>query len=387
MKDIVKVLVCCVFIALGSRQASAEPGPPVDLSQTCEVQVQTCTATLGETRTALATCEQDAAKAYTHIQKYCPRFADVPYDAFREQVRTGAPPPRKPRTRRPPKAPKPSAPATPPRAAILVIVGEHELIEPGEICTNGGYVLPIGFDLNGNKELDADEVKDKLPACKGDKGDPGEPGKPGASGASVLTKSERFAPNSECSNGGTRTTMWTDLDHDGKREKGELDAGYVCDGKSGSAGRPGANGNTRVQFGLGMRTSAILSKDRPLGYSVAPEAQLELWLAPTVEFVTGIAWAPDGDRNMVVTGQLRRRALGKRLGLGIGVQYQAWNLEGNKALWQSVMGMGSVQAVLIDGKWVDVSVDAGLLLGVDGYDDEAQFAGGVTGGLTISLKL
>jgi len=135
-----------------------------------------------------------------------------------------------------------------------------------------------------------------------------------------------------------------------------------------------------------MRASAIWSKGRPTGYSAAPEASLELWLAPTVEFVSGLAWAPDGDRNMVVTGQLRYRGLGKRIGIGGGIQYQAWNLEGNKALWQSVLAMGDLQLVLVESKHVDISFEAGLLVGLDGYDADAQFAIGGTGQVSAALK-
>lgn len=214
--------------------------------------------------------------------------------------------------------------------------------------------------------------------------------------SSLVIKMERFKARKGCSGGGLLFS--TSLD--GK----VTDTAFVCDGakgekgdrgpkgergepgKPGDSGRPGLNGNTRVQFGLGGRTSAIWSKGRPTGYSLAPETALELWLAPTVEFVSGLAWAPGGDRNMVVTGQLRYRGLGKRIGLGFGIQYQAWNLEGNKALWQSVLGMAALQLVLLDTKHVDISAEAGLLLGLDGYDTAAQFAFGGTFQLSAALK-
>ena len=69
------------------------------------------------------------------------------------------------------------------------------------------------------------------------------------------------------------------------------------------------------------------------------------------------------------------------------MQYQAWNLEGNKALWQTVTAALCGQLVLVEGKWIDVSADACALGGLDGYDEEAQAAFGVTGSLGFSLKL
>lgn len=202
-----------------------------------------------------------------------------------------------------------------------------------------------------------------------------------------------------------RLTKWTDRNRNLKHDDGEtVQVDQICDGRDGknglngrdgknghdgrdgSSGRPGRDGDTRVEFGLGMRTSAIWSKGRPTGYSAAPEASLELWLAPTVEFVSGVAWAPDGDRNMVVTGQIRYRALGKRLGIGLGVQYQAWNLLGNQALWQSVMGLGGLQLVLVETSHVDISFEAGFLSGLDGYDTDAQLAIGGTGQVSAALK-
>ncbi len=385
------MLVAFFTIASICGTASAEPPhpgaatAPVVAGPSCPLQ-----ADLTDCKTGLTTCQQDQKMILDYVIKQCPAFKGMTPDAVLDHARKGDDLKRHGGGhhgggRHKPRRPNPTPTASAPAVTILVVVGEHVAFTANADCKNGGYYLPIGFDANGNKQLDADEVVDKLPACKGDKGDPGAQGKPGAN--AYTSKPERFTSNSACHAGGTRTTLWSDLNGNGKMEKGEKTGeSVVCDGKAGSAGRPGANGDTRVQFGFGLRSSAIWSKDRPIGLSAAPEAQLELWLAPTVEFVAGVAWAPDGDRNMVVTGQLRHRALNKHLGLGFGIQYQAWNLEGNKALWQSVMGMGSIQLVLVDSKWVDVSADTGLLLGLDGYDADAQFAIGGTGGFTASLK-
>lgn len=375
MKTRIIAFACFVLFTAFVSETSAQgiPGPP----PTCRLEVQKC-------QSEVEGCKRDHDLFVEWARQQCPKLTD----GSSVQKTVKRPPNRR---HKKPAGGKPQVLKVPPSpvkvATVLVpLYGKSEPVAPNATCPNGSFKLPVGFDKDGDKALDADEVVERLQSgCNGKDGAPGKPGKPGANARA--SKPERFASNSACPAGGTRTTLWSDLNGNGKMEKNEK-AGdsVVCDGKAGSAGRPGANGDTRVQFGFGLRASAIWSKDRPIGISAAPEAQLELWLAPTVEFVAGVAWAPDGDRNMVVTGQLRHRALNKRLGLGLGIQYQAWNLEGNKALWQSVMGMASAQLVLVDSKWVDISVDAGLLLGLDGYDADAQFASGGTGGFTASLK-
>ena len=383
-------------VVAGASVASAQvPGPPKDpatsAGATCELKE------FEECKAGLATCREDYNTYVLWSMAQCPSFSGIAIEKLKDYARTGTDVPKRPKTPKHPKRPKkptgdkPQAPkVTKVTVEVLVpLYGDSEPVAPNGACPNGSFKLPVGFDKDGDKVLDADEVVERLQSgCNGKDGANGKPGKPGRNGAhSYTTKTTRFTSDPACPAGGVRSTNWTDLNGNGVLDKGEAQGDVVlCDGKAGSAGRPGANGDTRVQFGFGLRASGIWSKDRPIGISAAPEAQLELWLAPTVEFVAGVAWAPDGDRNMVVTGQLRHRALNKRLGLGFGVQYQAWNLEGNKALWQSVMGMGSVQVVLVDSKWVDISVDAGLLLGLDGYDAAAQFAVGATGGFTASLK-
>ncbi|WKZ29614.1 MAG: hypothetical protein QY323_02685 [Patescibacteria group bacterium] len=407
MKTRIIALACFVLASiLGSTSASAQmtnppgdagvspPAPPAatsapatdPASQSCSLKEQECNKGFDQ-------CKKDQEMLIDWAKKQCPLIAGMPDNEILESARTGKDAPKKPRRPRKPRAGKPKAPkATKVTVEVKVpLYGESEPVAPNAACPNGSFKLPVGFDKNANGKLDADEVIEKLQSgCNGKDGAPGKPGKPGKNGAnSYTTQSVRFSSHADCPAGGSRSTNWTDLNGNGilDLDKDEVIGDVVvCDGKPGSAGRPGLNGDTRVQFGLGLRASAIWSENRPVGASAAPEAQLELWLAPTVEFVLGIAWAPGGDRNMVVTGQLRHRALNKRLGLGFGIQYQGWNLEGNKALWQSVLGMGSAQLVLVDSKWIDVSVDAGLLVGLDGYDDEAQFAAGFTGGFNGSLK-
>ena len=378
-----KISISCLFmLATLAASATAEPAPPdasvppaptpaekpdsgdsdggvsymeVICRPYVDVQMQAC-------RAELATCQG----ALTEAQKACPPAPATPSKA---------------RTRRIKRQPKP------PAYKILVVFGERETIAPGEICENGGYAEPFFIDLNGNGEVDGEERWIKTPACKGDKGDPGEPGKPGANAR--MTPPERFESDPACPAGGSRTTPYTDLNGNGALDAGEENgpASITCDGKSGSSGRPGQDGsNTTIQVGLGVRATSVFTADRPNGYSIAPELQVDYWLAPTVSLSTGVAWAWTEDRGMAVTVQLCKRGLNNRLGLCGGLQYQAWNLVGLEALWHSGLGVVSGKFVPIDTEHVDVSLEAGVGGGFDGYDEEMQPAFGATGQGVLTFK-
>lgn len=266
-------------------------------------------------------------------------------------------------------------------------------------CPNGGTVELTGRDKNRNGKLDDKEVTGRSYACKGGAGDQGsqgasgaqgEKGDRGSDGLNSLLITVKEPAGKHCSAGGQHLMFGLDGNRDAKLQLEEVDDdAFICDGapgKAGSSGRPGRDGNTFIQVGLGARAASIMSAGRPTGWSVAPELQLELWLSPTVEFTLGTAWASGGDRNMVVTGQLCRRALNKRLGFCLGGQYHGWNLEGNLAQWHSGLGIASLKVVPIETKYVDVSLEAGGGVGFDGYDEDMQFAYGFTGQGTVTLK-
>lgn len=227
---------------------------------------------------------------------------------------------------------------------------------------------------------------------QGPEGPQGPKGDDGDDGLNMVFDFVEDPKASLCLRGGYRIIAGLDRDRNGKLDPQEVERTSEChgmngrDGKDGRSGRPGRDGNTLIQVGVGARAASIVSAGRPPGWSVAPELQLELWLSPTVEFTLGTAWAAGGDRNMVVTGQLCRRALNKRFGFCAGGQYHGWNLEGNLALWQSVLGIVSVKIVPIETRYVDVSFEAGAGAGGDGYDDEMQFAYGFTAQGTVTLK-
>lgn len=300
------------------------PPPPAE-DKTCEL------TKLPECQQALTSCQKDQETLLNYVKDQCPAFKDMTSGEILENARTGTPAKIVPPKRHAPRAKVVvTHKVTPPASPTSVRTFRMDRFASHDGCPAGGLLLTA---------TQSDKVIDTKFVCDGRDGKDGQDGRNGK------------------------------------------------DGKDGSSARPGKDGmSTRVQFGLGLRTSAIWSKGRPVGSSAAPEAALELWLAPTVEFVAGVAWAPQGDRNMVISSQLRFRGLGNRLGLGLGVQYQAWNLVGNKAIWQSVLGMGTAQLVLLETTHVDISAEAGLLIGIDGYDHAAQFAIGGTGQVSAALK-
>ena len=266
-------------------------------------------------------------------------------------------------------------------------------------CPNGGTVEMTGRDKNRNGKLDDKEVTGRSYACKGDAGGQGpegpagargEKGDRGSDGLSSLLVTVKEPAGKNCQAGGQHLMFGLDGNRDTKLQLDEVDGdSFICngvDGKSGSNGRPGEDGNTRIQVGLGFRHSAVISKGRPTGYSAAPELQVEYWLSPTWEFEVGMAWAWGEDRNMVVTSQLCRRGLGSMFGFCLGGQYQAWNLKGNLALWHSGLATAALKFVPVESKYVDLSFEAGPLVGFDGYDDDMQFAYGWTGGAMLSGK-
>ncbi len=353
-----RLMFSCLLFLAGQGLASADPvrpaDPPAAAPNSCTFDLATCQA-------ANATCQQDEKMILDYAIAQCPEFKGLTPDALKDHARKNddlkpkAPPPKKDdhdAGHKPTKdkdhgdGHKPKSEPKPPAVKVThqIVWRDHEPLAPGKVCTNGGYVLPIGFDLNGNGKLDDSEIKDRLPLCKGDKGDKGDPGPQGQRGLPGLP------------------------------------------GKNGGEGRPGIDGNTKIQVGLGFRAASIYTDNRPYGLSMAPELQVDYWLSGTVELSFGLSWAWNRDRNVVATAQLFHRGLDSRLGYGLGVQYQAWNLEGNQALWQSGLGIVGLKYVIVDSSNFDFSLQAGVGLGFDGYDSNMQFAAGATGQGTVTFK-
>jgi len=336
------ITTACCLLLMAAVQGTALadgmeiPGPP-PTGGSCQLEVTEC-------REALSSCQKDQELLLDYARQQCPAFEGKTNDQILEEARKGAPPAKPAKPTKPrrgggkatvTKPPKPKAPA----ATIGM-----ERFTSHDGCPAGGLLLTT---RSGDKVLDTAFV------CDGRDGAPGKPGERGAKG-----------------------------------EKGDQgpQGPQGLPGKSGTNGRPGEDGNTRIQVGLGFRHSSVISKGRPTGYSASPELQVEYWLSPTWEFQVGMAWAWQDDRNMVVTGELCRRGLDSMFGFCAGGQYQAWNLEGNLALWHSGLGTASVKFVPVDSKYLDVSFEAGPMVGFDGYDEDMQFAYGWTANAVISGK-
>lgn len=110
--------------------------------------------------------------------------------------------------------------------------------EPGENCENGGTLVEIGADANGNGSLDNGEVQTSFFVCNGQDGADG-----GSGGENGLTSLIRATPSETCENGGITIEIGLDLDNSGSLERGEVDATYdICNGVDGAAGTNGSNG-------------------------------------------------------------------------------------------------------------------------------------------------
>ncbi|MEK7545656.1 MAG: hypothetical protein AAB554_01095 [Patescibacteria group bacterium] len=337
MRHMIKTACSLMFLVAVQGVALADdmpiPGPPPATGGSCPP--------LTECQESLASCQEDVG---TLLATDC---GGAEADKIRKKYGVTPDTTVKVVKRKPKKLRKPVTPKTPPKASEA---------KPGP---QG----PIG--------------------PQGPAGPKGDDGTRGADGRSASIKVAVEASGKNCPAGGSH--LMVDENGDGETDTDV----YVCNGgagKSGSNGRPGHDGNTRIQVGLGFRHSAVISKGRPTGYSAAPELQVEYWLSPTWEFQVGMAWAWGEDRNMVVTSELCRRGLDSMFGFCLGGQYQAWNLEGNLALWHSGLGTASLKFVPVDSKYVDLSFEAGPLVGFDGYDDDMQFAYGWTGTATLSGK-
>ncbi len=109
-------------------------------------------------------------------------------------------------------------------------------------CLEGGKVIVVGQDENGNGTLDDDEVASTDAVCNGVPGAPGRDGRDGdrgLPGSTALIRTVDEPPGLNCSEGGLRVEVGVDDNGDGALDRDEVDAtGFVC---SGAQGQPGLN--------------------------------------------------------------------------------------------------------------------------------------------------
>jgi|GEM_PF-1112263 len=154
-----------------------------------------------------------------------------------------------------------------------VLIGVSD-VDPGDDCAAGGKLVDVGYDLNGDEVLDADEVLYSTTVCggadgatgaageDGDKGATGasgadgadgaagaagatgQDGADGADGAGALILTEALAVGSDaCAAGGVRVMTGVDTNGDGALSADEVTASDdVCAAPADGGGCQGAGG-------------------------------------------------------------------------------------------------------------------------------------------------
>jgi|GEM_PF-2519400 len=120
--------------------------------------------------------------------------------------------------------------------------GKNSLVdlipEPaGENCTNGGYKVVVGLDVNENNILDPGEIQNEEYLCNGLAGD---------DGLNSLVEILPEAEGENCPNGGYIINSGTDLNSDNVLGENEIQSSvYVCNG---------LNGDSDIQIRLSILT-------------------------------------------------------------------------------------------------------------------------------------
>jgi hypothetical protein len=116
------------------------------------------------------------------------------------------------------------------------------LDEENQYCSNGGYLLHIGVDQNGNGTLDLGEEGIPIPMCNGEDGQDGEDGIDGTNGLSIVTKTTAVE-------GGTLVELYIDTDGSGDYTAGDtlVNSFTVLDGVDGEDGIDGIDGVQGLQ--------------------------------------------------------------------------------------------------------------------------------------------
>ena len=168
-------------------------------------------------------------------------------------------------------------------------------------CADGGTVISVGVDTNGNGELDAEEVTSTTLICNGVPGDDGAPS---------LLAVEDEPPGENCIDGGVRITSGIDANEDGILQESEVvSTEYICKSTcspeeyalelgASDAGDVVYNGFDRITFPISSENTELVPTvvyatsgfefefefDRTEGVKVSPmagEGELEIVLAFT----------------------------------------------------------------------------------------------------------
>lgn len=144
---------------------------------------------------------------------------------------------------------------------------------PGENCENGGTLIEIGADINGNNSLDNNEVQTTFFVCNGLDGSDGN-----GSGTNGLTSLIRVTESSTCTNGGITIELGLDTNGNLELDDAEIDASYdICNGQDGTNGSNGlstlsnvttespglncTNGGLKIELGLDINENGVLDNE------------------------------------------------------------------------------------------------------------------------------
>lgn len=121
----------------------------------------------------------------------------------------------------------------------LVVVNDEA---PGDNCAAGGVKISVGQDANENGTLDSDEIASVSFVCNG------ADGNDGANGSTLVARTSPEEPGENCENGGTLVEIGADANGNGSLDNGEVQTSFfVCNGQDGAdGGSGGENGLTSL---------------------------------------------------------------------------------------------------------------------------------------------
>lgn len=141
-------------------------------------------------------------------------------------------------------------------------------------CPNGGTLVEIDRDENGNGLFDDGAIDVSFDVCNGANGDTGAAGD-----VSLIDVFEFSGSLGDCSNGGLRIRTGVDSDGSGSLELGEYTEFYVCNGGNGN---DGSDGNTDGVYELFIYTGFN-------GYTQSQDTYIDQSDQETVFDKTGIS--------------------------------------------------------------------------------------------------
>jgi hypothetical protein len=155
-----------------------------------------------------------------------------------------------------------------------------------EECPNGGTVISVGQDDDGDGALSEEEIDETETVCDPAPGDPGDPGDPGRD---ALIRVTAEPPGENCEFGGQRFDSGLDDDANGQLDDGEIDnTTYVCDA---APGEDGADYLVRTATGTPAECEGVGGVFVESGYDDDRNGELDDTEVDTTEI---ICFADDG---------------------------------------------------------------------------------------------